>query len=95
MTWRAPDALMERVRRQAAHEGRSMNEWVTAVMQAVTDPDLAGGDAERIRERLRMAGLVVETTRDRRRPPRKAVAAARKAAGRGTPLDEIVSQDRG
>lgn len=52
MTWRTTEELLGRVRRQAASRGRSLNAWVTLVLDAVTDPGLAGTEAERVRERL-------------------------------------------
>lgn len=87
MTWRAPDALLERVRRQAQQRGRSRNDWVTAVLAAVSDPATASSEAEWLRERLAQAGLLEpETGSDRQRPPEAKVAAARIAPGRGSSL---------
>jgi hypothetical protein len=95
MTWRAGDELMERVRRQAAASGRSMNEYVTAVLDAATDPDLSGDLAERVRDRLALAGLLLApTARAGRQPARRAVAEARARAGRGVPLSRLVSEQR-
>ena len=64
MTWRATEALLERVRRQAAEQGRSLNDWVTVVLDAASDPANAGGQAERLRERLGRAGLLEGPHRD-------------------------------
>ena len=41
LTIRASDDLIERVRTSAADAGRSMNDYVTSILDAVTDPDLA------------------------------------------------------
>lgn len=98
VTWRAPDELVERVRRLAAEQGRSMNDLLTAVMAAATDPALAGNEAERVRERLAAAGLLVPAPRQpvpRRRPGREEFARARRAAGKGTSLAELVERERG
>lgn len=95
MTWRASEELLGLVRRAAARQGRSMNDFVTAVLEAATDPELAGDEADRVRERLAAAGLLAPASRSARRPDPRAVAAARAAAGRGTPLARIVDEDRG
>ena len=95
MTWRTSDELLERVRRQAQQRGRSLNDWVTAVLSAATDPSFAGDEAQQIRERLAAANLLepVEAA-VRRRPAAPDVARARAAAGRGTPLSELVGDGR-
>jgi hypothetical protein len=96
MTWRADADLVERVRRQAAERGYSLNEWVTVVLAAASDPAFAGDAAEQLRERLHRAGLLDElpATAPRRRPDAERLAAARAAAGRGTALSDVVAQDR-
>ena len=94
MTWRATDELVERVRRAAARLGRSMNDYVSAVLDVATDPNLAGSEAERLRERLDQAGLLAPASDRRRRPSRQKVARARAAAGAGTPLSELVTKGR-
>jgi hypothetical protein len=94
MTWRAPADLMARVRRAAQRRGRSMNDYVTAVLDAATNPRLAGSEAERLRERLAQAGLLAEPGAPRRRPAGEEVAGARNRAGRGTALSELVSEER-
>lgn len=94
LTVRASDELLERVRAAALRLGRSMNEYVVGVLGAATDPDLAGNEAERVRERLAQAGLLGPSGPPRPRPDEALIAAARTAAGRGTPLSAIVSSDR-
>ena len=94
MSWRAPDELMRRVKRAAARSGRSMNEYVSAVLDAATNPTLEGDDAARLRARLAQAGLLADEGAPRRRPPRKRVAAARKAATKGKSLSQIVAESR-
>jgi plasmid stability protein len=94
MTWRAPADLIERVRRAAQRHHRSMNDYVTAVLDAATNPRLAGSEAEQLRERLDQAGLLARPSGSRSRPPREEVAGARKHAGQGTPLSDLVSEDR-
>jgi hypothetical protein len=94
MTWRAPADLIERVRRAARRQRRSMNDYVTAVLDAATDPSLAGGEAERLRERLDQAGLLAEPGARHARPPREETEGARRRAGTGTALSQLVSEDR-
>lgn len=95
VTWRAPDDLVERTRQAAAREGRSLNDYLTRLAQAATDPDLAGSDVDRLRERLALAGLLTPAGPPRRRPAPAAVARARRAAGEGTPLSDLVTEERG
>lgn len=97
MTWRTTEELLERVRLQAERHGRSLNDWVTTVMAAASDPSYAGSDADRVRERLARAGLLETTptsTAGPRRPARQRLAAAQAAAGRGTPLSDLVTEAR-
>lgn len=94
VTWRAPDELVERVRQVASRRGCSLNEYLTQLAQAATDPALAGDDADRLRERLALAGLLAEAGARRPRPDGDAVARARRAAGEGTPLSRLVVRDR-
>lgn len=86
---------MDRVRCAAKRSGRSMNEYVTYVLNAATDPEFGGDEAERVRERLARAGLLAPGGAPGSRPDSDAFAQARRAAGRGTPLSDIVSEDRG
>lgn len=94
MTWRSSEELLERVRRHAAAQGRSLNDWVTSVLDAATDPELAGTEAERVRERLARAGLLAPTGPNCRSPNPERVRQARAAAGRGTALSGIVTAER-
>jgi len=94
MTIRLDDELLDRVRHTASRQGRSMNEYVGHILDAATDPDLAGGEAEQLRERLRRAGLLAPSEPPRTRPPADLVAKARAAAGKGVPLSTLVSEGR-
>ena len=95
MTWRADEELLEHVRASAAQAGQSMNEFVTTAMRTMTDPDFSAPGAERLRERLARAGLLVRRGAPVPRPDPAAVAAARREAGAGTALSDIVSAGRG
>jgi single-stranded DNA-specific DHH superfamily exonuclease len=94
MTWRAPADLIERVRRAARRQRRSMNDYVTAVLDAATNPGLAGREAERLRERLDQVGLLAEPGERRTRPKPEETAGARRRAGVGTELSQLISEDR-
>ena len=94
VTWRAPDELVDRVRQAATREGRSLNEYLTRLAQAATDPALAGSELEELRERLGRAGLLAHPGAPRRRPDSQAVAEARRRAGQGTPLSDLVVEGR-
>lgn len=95
MTWRAPDELLEQVKRQARLNGRSLNDWVTTVMTAASDPANAADEVARVRERLARAGLLeLPAGETPRRPDPARVKAARARAGKGRPLSELVTEQR-
>lgn len=95
VSWRADDELVERVRQVASRSGRSLNEYLTVVLSAATDPELAGSEADGVRERLALAGLLEEPTPGSvRAPGAQAVADAAARAASGTPLDELIASGR-
>jgi len=95
LTLRIDERLAGDLKTHAAKAGRSVNSWASQVLQAAVDPDLAGTDAQRTRERLARAGLLVTPpARERRRPDAKRLARARRAAGRGMSLSALVLEDR-
>jgi len=96
LTIRLDESLAEQVKAHAGRAGRSVNSWVVAVLSAVVDPELAGSDAERTRERLARAGLLAPLAGIRPAPPDpERLERARRAAGAGRPLSELVSEGRG
>jgi predicted transcriptional regulator len=95
VTLRLPDELADRLKDAAQAQERSVNGYAAAVLAAAVDPELAGDEATRVRERLARAGLLAPTSAGaRRRPSNAAVARARKRAGKGRTLAELVSQGR-
>lgn len=95
MTWRVSDELLEQVRRHAVRHGRSLNDWVTTVMAAATDPAYAADEAAQVRERLARAGLLeLPSAGAPRRPAASRVAAARARAGTGRQLSDLVNDER-
>jgi hypothetical protein len=95
ITVRAEEELVARVKASARRSGRSMNEFVVRVLDAATDPDLAGDEAARVHERLAAAGLLHPGPwAQGAAPPAAAVAAARRRAGDGTPLSDLIAEDR-
>ena len=97
LTIRADDDLVEQIKRKAAAEGRSMNEWANLVFRAAADPDASGSDVERIRERLRNAGLLAEhQPLPGPGPDPELVREAGRAAGAvGRPVSDYVIEGRG
>jgi len=94
MTRRAPDDLLERVRHAAGVQGRSLNDYVSAVLNAAIGPALADSEFAGLRQRLAQADLLVRSRPHHRRPTSTAVAAARRHAGQGTPLEQLVTDNR-
>jgi plasmid stability protein len=96
LTIRLDDALAREVRAEAEAQGRSINAWVVAVLDAAVNPDLEDSETARTRGRLERAGLLAKPRSGARaaRPDRRRVDSARKAAGTGTPLSRLVSDGR-
>lgn len=94
LTLRIDDALAQRLKAVAREQGRSVNAYAAAVLGAAVDPELAGDEAARLRERLGRAGLLAAPGRQVAAPPAEAVEAARSRAARGRPLSDLVSEGR-
>jgi plasmid stability protein len=97
LTIRLDDDLARDVKAEAEAQGRSVNGWVVALLDAAVNPDLEDTEMARTRARLERAGLLARPPGRKiaGRPDRRRVAAARKAAGSGIPLSEIVVDGRG
>lgn len=84
------------IKRLAHARGRSVNQTFEDLVVAATDPDHAGGADAALRERLARADLVWDASAlgAGARPDPASLASARAAAGRGTSLSEVVSEQR-
>lgn len=95
ITIRASADFVVRVKQAAAAEGKSMNEYVTHLIEVAVDPSRATTEDERLVARLRAAGLLSENWGPPvERPDPNLVAAAKKRARRGRSAHEYVSMDR-
>lgn len=94
VTWRSPDELVARVRRAAVQRGCSVNEFVTRVLDAATDPGLTDDESLRVRERLAAAGLLAPPGTPRERPDNEELVRARRRAGQGRQLADLVHNSR-
>ena len=95
MTIRVPEELIERVRHAAKRTGQSMNEYVTQTLDIRTNPELAGTETERVRERFARAGMLADVGEPVTRPDSASVARARAKAAQGTSGSDLVSEGRG
>ncbi len=96
ITLRVPDEVASDLKREAAREGRSVNSLAIHVLRSAFDPEYSGDGVERTRERLRRAGLLMELKPYRgERPSDEEFARARREAGKGKPLSDYISEDRG
>ena len=95
ITVRLDEELARQIKAHAAGAGRSVNNWVVAVLGAAVNPDLEDAELERTRARLARAGLLAVPEGAPVKPPsRRRLAQARKALGAGRPLSEYVSDGR-
>jgi predicted transcriptional regulator len=94
LTLRVSEELVGRLKDVAAERHESVNSYAEAVLNAAVDPELAGDEVERLRERLARAGVLMTSTRPVRRPSDRALAKARRAAGKGKPLSDYLIEDK-
>lgn len=96
VTLRLDEALAVRLKHAAAARGQSVNAFAGAVLGAAVDPDLAGAEIDQLRERLGQAGLlaVYEDAPGVEPPSTQALEAARRQAGSGRPLADILLENR-
>lgn len=94
LTIRADDELIDQVKAAAERDGRSINRWVTHCLAVATDPQWAGDEADQLRARLAMAGILAPTPPPTSRPSERAVRAAGLRAAAGPSLAEAIHDDR-
>jgi|SRR5215207_792445 len=96
VTLRLPDQLVTRLKQVSGERGDSVNAYAAAVLAAAVDPELEGDEVARVRARLARAGLLATAPHSAGpRPDDAAVSRARRAAGKGRPLSELVREGRG
>lgn len=93
---RISDQLAEDLKADARRQKLSVNGYITHILNSVSDPEYGGTEAERVRERLRRAGLLAERSDDseNERPSRQEFEQARAKAGEGKPLSDYVIDGR-
>lgn len=95
LTLRIPDELSEALKEESARRSTSVNRLARAVLEAAVNPDLEDDESAQLRVRLRRAGLLADIPSRRANPPDMGrLEAARRAAGQGKPLSELVSEGR-
>lgn len=96
LTLRISNDLANDLRAEAEKRGQSVNALASAALSALVDPDLEGDELERLRARLRRAGLLAETRPLPRgsAPSPERLAEARRRAAKGKSLSDYVSEGR-
>ena len=95
LTLRVSENLARRLKQVAAEEGKSVNAYAEFVLETVVDPELAGSERERLRERFARAGLLgFGTPVDFEPPTDEEIERIGKKAARGTPASELIRRDR-
>lgn len=96
VTLRLDDALARELRAEARRRGMSLNAFASAALGAAVDPDNAEDEVQRLRERLRRAGLLADVTPVEQQVTHDELDAARsKLAARPGEYSGAVTADRG
>ncbi|HNA44355.1 MAG TPA: hypothetical protein PLO12_07040 [Solirubrobacterales bacterium] len=93
---RISDELAEDIKADAKARKLSVNGYITHILRSASDPEFGGSEGERVRERLRRAGLLEEWLDEPEveRPDPKEIARIRAKAGKGTSLSDLVIEER-
>jgi predicted transcriptional regulator len=95
LTLRVDERLARHLKQVAAERGLSVNAFAEQALAAAVDPDAAGSEIERHRERLARAGLLLTPQPVDFEPPSdEEVEAARREFAKGKPLSEYVVEER-
>jgi len=96
LTIRIPPELARELKLAAGDRGMSINGYVSAVLEAAVDPDLGETEVDRLRGRLKRAGLLEEVADQATsaRPDSDVVRKSRAVAGHGRQLSDLVSEGR-
>lgn len=93
---RIPDELADDLKSEARNQKLSLNGYLTFVLRTATDPEFAGNEADQLRDRFRRAGMLSEWSKPiGERASREELAEARRKAGEGANLSDLVAEDRG
>jgi hypothetical protein len=96
VTLRLPDDLLEGAKHEASRRELSLNGWIVRVIDAALSPEHEPDERSRVREKLRRAGLLMETPScGLPRPDPVVVERAGRELAKGTPVSDLVSEDRG
>lgn len=95
ITLRLEADLAAELKRVSAQAGLSVNRYASAVLRAAVDPDPEGDEIDRLRARLARGGLLVAGMPTVAGPPdQDALVTARRHAGRGRPLSDLIAEGR-
>lgn len=95
LTLRIDERLARHLKQVAADRGLSVNAFAEQALAAAVDPDAAGSEIERHRERLARAGLLATPEPVDFEPPSdEEFEAARRAAAHGVSLSDLIVQER-
>jgi hypothetical protein len=94
---RISDELAEDIKSDARRRKLSVNGYITYILRSASDPEFGGSEAERVRERLRRAGLLEEWDGEPEiePPTQEEFEQARAAASKGKSLTDLLLEERG
>ena len=94
LTLRIPTELAHQLKQAATEQNRSVNSYASAILSAAVDPELADDENARVRERLARAGVLESWPAGPEPPDPERLERARRRAGTGRPLSDLVSEGR-